>query len=661
MRGITRAGVAAASLAVVCLLTSCFPQPPAGDTDAPVLSLPASFAVVAAGPGGADVGWTATANDAVDGPVPVTCTPPQGTFPIGTTRVTCTAADAAGNRASGSFDVTVTTQDLTPPVLSIPTGITAEATSPSGAAVTWIATATDDVDGDTPAECTPVPGVFPVGVTTVSCNAVDAAGNTATGTFDVSVVDTTAPTLTLPSEVTVAASSPTGAAVTWLATATDLVGGDLPVTCDPAPGQFPVGTTPVSCSATDAAGNAASGTFDVTVDFVDDAPPTLGLPTGITAEATGPDGAPVTWTATATDAIDGALTPSCTPVPGTFPLGTTTVSCSATDAAGNTATGSFAVGVVDTTAPTLALPGDITATAPDESGAQITWTASATDLVDGSVAVTCDPAPGQFAVGVTEVPCSATDAAGNAASGTFTVTVTVDPGPAATRSTSSPTTRSAPASPEARSRGSSSRLASGRTSSGPSSAVRSPPASRSAPADCSRERRRHPVSGRSTSRPPRRAPPGRRPDGRCDRTARVVGLRDQRADQRPVPGDVDLGPCPQRLARRGGFRQRQGMVARARWFCAGHRLSHSDGARVGRRWARPAGHVPLALAWADRAWPLAHDRGSHCRRGRDRCQLVQVRPLGPHQRPAGQDRHSAAAATLGNPPEYRWRLLGRRE
>ena len=198
--------------------------------------------------------------------------------------------------------------------------------------------------------------------------------------------------------------------------------------CDPAPGAFPVGTTPVSCSAIDAAGNSVTGTFDVTVEFVDDAPPTLGLPTGITAEATGADGAPVTWTATATDAVDGALTPTCSPVPGTFPLGSTTVSCSATDTAGNTATGSFDVGVVDTTTPTLALPGDITAAAPDESGAQVTWSASASDLVDGTVPVTCIPAPGQFAVGVTEVSCSATDAAGNTASGTFTVTVTVHGG-----------------------------------------------------------------------------------------------------------------------------------------------------------------------------------------------------------------------------------------
>ncbi|MFN7147886.1 MAG: HYR domain-containing protein [Microthrixaceae bacterium] len=428
MRGTVRVAAGAAVLAGVVLLAGCFPQPPDPDLTPPVLSLPASFTVVATEPTGADVQWSATATDAVDGERPVTCTPPPGRFPLGTTSVSCTASDAAGNTASGAFDVTVVGQDLTPPVLSLPTGVTTEATGPQGAEIAWSATATDDVDGDTPVACSPAPGVFALGVTSVVCSATDDAGNSATGAFDVSVVDTTVPTLVLPSEVTAAASGPTGAVVSWLASASDLVDGEVPVTCDPPTGQFPLGATLVSCTAIDLSGNSVTGTFEVTVESVDDAPPTLGLPIGIIVEATGPEGAPVTWSATAEDEIDGAITPSCTPEPGLFALGTTTVSCSATDAAGNTATGSFDVSVVDTTSPTLTLPSGLTVIAPDGSGAQVTWSATATDLVDGSVAVSCAPAPGLFAPGVTEVSCSATDAAGNAAAGTFTVTVTVDPG-----------------------------------------------------------------------------------------------------------------------------------------------------------------------------------------------------------------------------------------
>jgi hypothetical protein len=52
----------------------------------------------------------------------------------------------------------------------------------------------------------------------------------------------------------------------------------------------------------------------------------------------------VTYTATATDDVDGPITPTCTPASGTtFAPGTTTVTCTATDAAGNTATASFTV------------------------------------------------------------------------------------------------------------------------------------------------------------------------------------------------------------------------------------------------------------------------------------------------------------------------------
>ena len=46
------------------------------------------------------------------------------------------------------------------------------------------------------------------------------------------------------------------------------------------------------------------------------------------AEATGPGGAVVTFTATATDTVDGSITPVCTPASGsTFALGPTTVTC----------------------------------------------------------------------------------------------------------------------------------------------------------------------------------------------------------------------------------------------------------------------------------------------------------------------------------------------
>lgn len=97
-------------VAAVCALlaTGCITQP--SDFTPPVLTLPGDLGVTAPDTAGASISWTATAVDGVDGPVPVTCTPPQGLFPVGSTLVTCTASDAAGNSASGSFTV-----DVAPP------------------------------------------------------------------------------------------------------------------------------------------------------------------------------------------------------------------------------------------------------------------------------------------------------------------------------------------------------------------------------------------------------------------------------------------------------------------------------------------------------------------------------------------------------------------
>jgi hypothetical protein len=358
----------------------------------------------------------------------VTCTPASGsTFPLGTTTVNCSAKDAAGNTATGSFTVTV--RDTTPPSVGSPASITAEATSAAGAVVTYTTpTATDTVGPASPAvSCSPASGsTFPLGTTTVTCSATDTAGNTGSSTFTITVQDTTAPVLSLPAPVA-EATGPAGAVVTYIATASDVVDGPLTPTCSPPSGStFALGATTVNCSATDAAHNTATGSFTVTVR--DTTPPTISnVPGPITAEATSGSGAAVTYSLpTASDLVDGTVGVTCSPASGsTFALGATTVNCSAKDAAGNTAGASFTVTVVDTTPPTLSLPADMQVAATGPNGATATFSASASDLVDGAVAVTCTPASGStFAIGVTTVNCSATDAHGNVATGSFTIQVT---------------------------------------------------------------------------------------------------------------------------------------------------------------------------------------------------------------------------------------------
>ena len=187
-----------------------------------------------------------------------------------------------------------------------------------------------------------------------------------------------------------------------------------------------IGSRTATCTYTDSRG--LTGTASATYAIVDTTAPVIsGVPANQSAEATGPAGATVTYTApTALDAVDGAVSATCDHASGdVFPLGATTVTCTATDNSANTATTSFTVTVVDTTAPAITVPGNLTATATTTAGASVQFTATAADLVDGTVPVTCDHASGDtFALGATTVTCTSTDAHQNARTKSFTVTVT---------------------------------------------------------------------------------------------------------------------------------------------------------------------------------------------------------------------------------------------
>ena len=78
--------------------------------------------------------------------------------------------------------------DTTAPIISGLNNLSITAISTSGATATFNPTATDDVDGSVPVTCSPTSGsIFPIGVSTVTCQATDSAGNTATGSFAVTV------------------------------------------------------------------------------------------------------------------------------------------------------------------------------------------------------------------------------------------------------------------------------------------------------------------------------------------------------------------------------------------------------------------------------------------------------------------------------------------
>lgn len=396
------------------------------DTSPPSWSSAADVVVEATGASGAIVSYTApTATDARDGAVVASCAPSSGTlFPIGTRVVTCTASDRSGNSSSVEFRVIV--RDTTPPALALPSDPIVEAIAASGAAVQFSGSAQDIVDGAVALGCVPSSGsTFPIGTTEVSCSAIDAHGNSASGTLQVTVRDTTAPRLTLPSDLVVEATGASGAAVQINGSGQDAVDGALALGCVPSSGStFPLGTTNVSCSATDAHGNSASGTFHVLVQ--DTLAPVLTLPSDFTVEATSAEGALVHFTGTAADVVSGAPAVLCLPSSDTvFALGTTEVSCSAADNSGNTADATFQVTVKDTTAPALTCPRDISVDAEDAAGAHVSFTPTATDAVTTSPTLNATPASGSlFLLGSTTVQVSASDAAGNVSTCSFQVQVT---------------------------------------------------------------------------------------------------------------------------------------------------------------------------------------------------------------------------------------------
>jgi HYR domain-containing protein len=90
------------------LSTSDFLTSAETDVTAPTLSLPGTLTVNATFPGGAFVMFVATASDDTDPSPAVNCSPSSGSiFAIGTTTVTCTATDHAGNTGTGTFNVRV--------------------------------------------------------------------------------------------------------------------------------------------------------------------------------------------------------------------------------------------------------------------------------------------------------------------------------------------------------------------------------------------------------------------------------------------------------------------------------------------------------------------------------------------------------------------------
>lgn len=401
------------------------------DTINPVVIAPAAITTEATAQLTTVTLGTASANDDVDGAL-VAIADNTGPFSVGTHTVTWSATDAAGNVGTATQTVTVT--DTTAPTVIVAALQTVEATGQLTPVILGAATATDLVDG----AITPTPSLsspFTVGTHIVIWTATDAAGNMGSAAQLVTITDSTAPIVTVPVNITTEATATLTPVSLGTASANDSVDGALIPTANNT-GPFSIGSHTITWSVTDAAGNVGSATQIVTI--TDTTAPIVTAPANVSVTSTGALTTVNLGSATASDLVDGSLTPTADNV-GPFAVGTHTVTWSAPDAAGNVGTATQVVTILDgtvadTTAPVVTAPSNITTEATGTLTAVTLGTATASDLVDGTLTPTADNV-GPYAVGTHTVTWSATDSAGNVGTATQTVTITDTTAPVVTAPT----------------------------------------------------------------------------------------------------------------------------------------------------------------------------------------------------------------------------------
>jgi len=305
------------------------------------------------------------------------------------------------------------------------------------------ATATDTVEGTLTVTVSGVVDSTIAGSYILTYTASDSAGNSAVAVSRTVIVsDTTAPVISLTGSSSVAheqGTPYTDPGVTSSDTVDDL---GMTVVTTGTVDTATAGTYTLTYTATDGAGNV-SNVVTRTVTVSDTIAPviTFDNPNGgenFEVSATNASGymltdeniAFISGLFSAIDAINGSITVTGFPSSGLLPLGVNVFTATATDAAGNTATFSFTIGVFDEDNPNLNVPDSISVDSNDGLGVSATQAAiaaflsaaTANDGIDGTLTVTTD-APATFPLGSTTVTFTAVDAGGNKRTKTAVVTV----------------------------------------------------------------------------------------------------------------------------------------------------------------------------------------------------------------------------------------------
>ena len=430
------------------------------DNNYPIISCPADLTIpLAYNSASAIPQFTPDSSDGV-GLMSTDCSPASGTaFPAGITTTICTATNVANLQTSCVFNVDIV--DTQPPnIVCPPTQIVSTSPGLSSGVANWIVpsvfagTAWDNV-AVTLVVCnhTASDNIYPLGYTAILCTSIDTSGNKATCTFQVDVVDTEAPTVYCASSVMeTIPSTGSSAFIAWFPPySTDNVGvvstmlrkNGIEV-ADPnsVSSSYPIGATTYSFVSLDAAGNIGQCSWSVVItqagNLLDFTPPTLVCPTP--SKVTVPTEAGVAYAHVTLPAIGfnasvvatwtTIITPPLTIGAGIYPFGLSSVTQVATDHAGNNASCSLTVSVIDNEAPSIVCPLNLDLWCnPPLHTRNLTWTVPhATDNV-AVLNVASNLSPGNFKAGFYVVTYTATDTSGNMASCSFNITLQTDTTP----------------------------------------------------------------------------------------------------------------------------------------------------------------------------------------------------------------------------------------
>ena len=350
----------------------------------------------------------------------LTVTPSNfGCANIGVNTVILIGSDASGNQSFTTAQVTV--EDVLNPTIVAPADLTLNTNTNCTATGVNLGNPITTDNCNVASVTNDAPTAFDLGNTTVTWTVTDGSGNTQTATQIVTIVDNVMPTITVPTAIT--ATTDTGCTATTIILGNAITTDNCSVSnvTNDAPAVFELGTTTVTWTVTDGAGNIATATQTVTV--TDTILPTITAPAAITIATNNDCDAINVDLGTAVTTDNCSVASVTNDAPNVFNLGNTTVTWTVNDGAGNTQTATQIVTVVDSENPTIVAPADLTLNTNTNCTATGVNLGNPITTDNCNVASVTNDAPTAFDLGNTTVTWTVTDGSGNTQTATQIVTI----------------------------------------------------------------------------------------------------------------------------------------------------------------------------------------------------------------------------------------------